>query len=117
MTRQKDLLVYFADAFEDGRTLDHAFLVEHGVTFDECMSLSQSVATFIRGYLRAPRDLQNVLLLLGATYGDGALGTERGAAALLDAARFGAVQREMATRLGPATPRPAHPARRAGEEG
>lgn len=58
MSRVDDLLTAAAEVFDDGRDpFTDAFLVEHKVTLDECMTLSEHIATAIRSYVRlSPRD-------------------------------------------------------------
>ena len=48
-TRGRALLLKAAEALEDGRNpLDRSFLIEHGVTSDECFDLAEGMAAAIR---------------------------------------------------------------------
>lgn len=59
------LLKATAQAFEDGRSLDGNFLRENNVSADDCIAWMNQVAAIIRGYLNAPKDIQNTLLASG----------------------------------------------------
>ena len=49
--RQDDLLVGAANNLKQGMNpMHHEWLVEHGVTFDECMNLAEQIATAIHVY-------------------------------------------------------------------
>jgi hypothetical protein len=60
MSRKTDLLKAAAEALDDMRDpFSTDFLVEHGVTADECMDLSEWLATGARMVLDATRDLSS----------------------------------------------------------
>lgn len=51
--RMTKLLEQAADAFDDGRNpFGTEWLVEHDVTLEECMTLSQQIAVAVRNYAR-----------------------------------------------------------------
>jgi len=67
MNRTADLIKAAADALDDGRDpFQQAFLVDHDVTFDECMILSQLLA--VGGRLVA-FGIENPTVMLGALNG------------------------------------------------
>jgi hypothetical protein len=67
--RSEQLLNAAADALLDGRSpFDQSFLVEHGVTYDECMALSDHLGLLAKAWLRASPDLRSMIAVLGATH-------------------------------------------------
>lgn len=69
-SRSLDLLRRAADSLGEGVDPFHsAFLQEHGVTFDECMSMGETMAILIKGYLAAPPEIQNEILIRGTLDG------------------------------------------------
>lgn len=72
MTRSHDLLEAAARAFGDGRDpFSTDFLVDHNVTADECMALSNQLEVLILGFLHATPATQNIISLIGATVAEG----------------------------------------------
>jgi hypothetical protein len=62
MTRQGDLLLAAAAAFDDQRSpFVTEWLAEHEVTADECYDLSLGIATIIRGYLAASPEVKKMV--------------------------------------------------------
>lgn len=53
MSREMELVERAAEAFEDGRSLDHHFLVSNEVTADECMDLLDTLGFLCRGWVGA----------------------------------------------------------------
>ena len=57
--RTKELLTAAAGAFAETRSpFENAWLVEHEVTLDECVNLSDEIARAIRIYVNAPDDVR-----------------------------------------------------------
>lgn len=69
-----------------------SFLVEHDITMTECYDLSERMSVILRGFLRASRETQNVILLVGAT-----ADVDISPQALEDSIRFAAVTKRLAT--------------------
>ena len=70
--RGKELLTEAAAALNDQRdpfSLD--WLAENNVTADECFDLSQNIATLLYGYLGAPADVKQQIMLIGACTASG----------------------------------------------
>lgn len=69
--RINGLLDELATGFEEGTDLllSTEWLDKNNVTLDECMSMANQIGVLLHGYLRAPKDLQMKLLLLGASHG------------------------------------------------
>lgn len=60
INRREYLLHRAATAFDksvDPFSLD--WLIDHGITADECISLSESIAAILFGYLAAPKAVQD----------------------------------------------------------
>lgn len=67
MTRMTELMHLAADALDEGMDpFNQAFLAEHDVTFDECMSLAEMLATAGRLFAYA---LDNPTIARGAVNG------------------------------------------------
>lgn len=67
MSRMDDLLGEAAEAFADGRDpFSTEWLSDHEVTLDECMALSDRIASVLRGYLAAPRVVREAFPLFAA---------------------------------------------------
>jgi hypothetical protein len=65
-----DLLRKAAELFEDGRDpFETNFLSDNNVTLDECMSLSEAIGLILKGFLRADKDTQNIVVVNGALSG------------------------------------------------
>ena len=66
--RARVLLRHAAAAFRDARSpFAREFLIEHGVTADECMDLSESVGMCIELVLALPREQRNAAMIAWAT--------------------------------------------------
>lgn len=64
--RMQELLKMAADKFEGGSNpFDASVLSEHNVTMDECFDLSEGIATIIRGYLSAPKEIRMRVMMSG----------------------------------------------------
>lgn len=62
MSRTSELLKAAADALEEQRSpFDGSFLTEHGVTYDECMDLADSLAIGARLYAWAIENPQQAV--------------------------------------------------------
>jgi len=69
MSRGAQLLDAAADALLDGRSpFEHVFLVEHGVTADECFGLGDQLGLLAKAYLRSSPKLRAMIAVLGATH-------------------------------------------------
>jgi len=67
--RKMELLKKAADAFENGTDpFNHASLVENAVTLDECMELSDLIATILKGWLALDSSERAEHVALGAIY-------------------------------------------------
>lgn len=70
--RMQELLKMAADKFENGgNPFDASVLREHHVTLDECMDLSEGIATIIRGYLSAPKEIRMRVMMSGVADASG----------------------------------------------
>jgi len=68
-SRGAQILDAAADALLEGRDpFDRAFLVEHRVTLDECMNLSDQLGLLAKAWLRASPDLKAMIAVVGATH-------------------------------------------------
>jgi hypothetical protein len=75
VTRGQELLRKCAEDLMDCRApLSNEFLIANNVTADECFGLSETMGVILKGYLIASKEIQNMVLLLGAT--DGAIPTD-----------------------------------------
>lgn len=67
IARQRDLLEATADAIDEGRDPFSAeWLSEHGLTLDESMSVGGAISVILRGYLSAPDEIQQEVLMRGS---------------------------------------------------
>lgn len=70
MKRDMTLLLKAAEEFEKGSNpFCTEWLSAHGVTLDECFTLSERIALILKGYLASTRDDQIKIGALGAVYG------------------------------------------------
>ena len=76
-SRINDLLdACAADLLDMRSPLSREFLIDHSVTLDECLSVSELIGHILRGYVLAPLLVQNNLLLAGVTAGTSLTGED-----------------------------------------
>jgi len=69
--RQAFLLGKAAEALDNGADpFSHEFLLKEQVTADECIGLSQMMATILKGWLACDGDDRTMVIALGAIYGE-----------------------------------------------
>lgn len=67
-TKRHDVLLRaIADSFETPH--EESWTKRHNVSFDDMMAMTHEVAAILRGYVRADRNTQNLILMLGVTDG------------------------------------------------
>ena len=70
--RTSNLLRLIAAELEQGSVpLNPEFLVEHGVTFDECISLTTEMGMILRGYTFSPLQTQESMASVFAPFASG----------------------------------------------
>lgn len=68
--RMAELLSEAAASFEAGEDpFATSWLIEHGVTLDECGELSANISLIIKGFLSLPAEQKAEILFRGATAG------------------------------------------------
>ena len=66
MSRMDELVLAVAADLSDGRVpLSHEFLVEHQVTADECIDLTNKLGNILAGYVKAPSQAKALIMVTG----------------------------------------------------